>query len=320
MAGTLDLRGVALGEGDGGPAIGAHFTQISGLAVSAEGNVYAADSATGARPGDVQSIVRRVDHLSERIQTVAGPASLGYLAALGFTRDGDLLIGGNYSAAAIWRLRAGRLEPFAGTSHSGERGDGGPALNALIFSVTGLGYDGAGNLDVADWNDMRIRRIKSDGTIDSYGTAPPVPFGFAVDGAGNAYVASNSVIGTRVYRIAPDGTGTIIAGTGGINQGDAGDGGRATDARFGSITALALGPDGSLYLLDGDNRRIRRIDPSGIVTTVAGTGHPGYTGDGGNALDADLGDNPTLLAAGPDGTLYLATNSPSTIRRLTPLP
>jgi hypothetical protein len=65
---------------------------------------------------------------------------------------------------------------------------------------------------------------------------------------------------------------------------------------------------------------VRRIDPSGIVTTVAGTGHPGYTGDGGSALAADLGDSPVYLVAGPAGSLYLATNSPSTVRKLTPIP
>lgn len=318
MAGTLDLRGGTLGEGDGGPATGAHFAQLTALAVSADGDVYAADSEIGARPGQVRSIVRRVDHRTELIRTVAGPQSLGYVLALGFTPDGDLLIGGNYSAAAIWRLRSGRLEPFAGTSRSGERGDGGPALNAVIYSASGLAYDGAGSLEVADWSDGRIRRIKPDGIIESYGTAPPVPFGFAVDRVGNAYVASRGVGGTRIYRIAPDGTGTVIAG--GLG-GSGGDGGPAIDARFGgNVTALALGPDGSLYVLDADNRVIRRLDPSGIVTTVAGTGRPGYTGDGGSALAADLGDSPVYLVAGPAGSLYLATNSPSTVRKLTPIP
>lgn len=317
VAGTLEFRGGTLGEGDGGPATGAHFLQITALAVSADGAVYAADSAFGARPGDVRSIVRRVDARSGVIQTVAGPQSLGYIGALGFTPDGDLLIGGSYSAAAIWRLRSGRLGPFAGASRSGERGDGGPALDAAIFGPAGLAYDGAGNLLVADWGDGRIRRVKPDGTIESYGTAPPRPFGFAVDRVGNAYLASNGVNGTRVYRIAPDGMGTIIAGSGGFG-GYAGDGGPAIEARFADISALALGPDGSLYLLDG--RRIRRIDPSGIVTTVAGTGRAGYTGDGGIALDADLGDSPMYLVAGPAGSLYLATYSPSTIRKLTPIP
>ncbi|MDQ6857523.1 MAG: hypothetical protein M3Z65_00840 [Chloroflexota bacterium] len=245
--------------------------------------------------------------------------TLGYVLSLGFTLGGDLLIGGNYSAAAIWRLRAGRLEPVAGTGHSADRGDGGPALGATIYGQAGLGYDGAGNLDIADWNDGRIRRIKPDGTIESYGTAPPRPFGFAVDRAGNAYVVSNNVAGTRIYRIAPDGTGTIIAGSGGLG-GSGGDGGPAINAGFGSVTALTLEADGSLYLLDADHRVIRRIDPSGIVTTIAGTGHSGYTGDGGDALAADLGDSPVYLAAGPAGSLYLATNFPSTVRKLTPVP
>jgi hypothetical protein len=320
VAGTLDRGGATvLGAGDRGPATGARFTTITALAVSPDGDVYIADSQIGARPGNVSSIVRRVDHGTGLIQTLAGPTSLGYVWSLAFTPAGDLLIGGNYSAAAIWRLRAGRLEPFAGTGHSGERGDGGPAIDATIYGPAGLAYDGAGNLDIADWNDGRVRRIKPDGTIESYGTAPPVPFGFAVDRAGNAYVVSNNVAGTRIYRIAPDGTGTIIAGSGGLG-GSGGDGGPAVDAGFGSITALTLGPDGSLYLLDADRRVIRRIDPSGIVTTIAGTGHPGYTGDGGDALAADLGDSPVYLAAGPAGSLYLATNFPGTVRKLTPVP
>jgi WD40 repeat protein len=320
VAGTLDRGGATvLGAGNGGPATGARFATITALAVSADGDIYIADSQIGARPGNVSSMVRRVDHRTGLIQTLAGPTSLGYVWSLAFTPGGDLLIGGNYSAAAIWRLRTGRLEPFAGTGHSGDRGDGGPAIDATIYGPAGLAYDGAGSLDIADWNDARIRRIKPDGTVESYGTAPPVPFGFAVDRAGNAYVASNNVAGTRIYRIAPDGTGTIIAGSGGLG-GSGGDGGPAIDARFGSITALTLGPDGSLYVLDADHRVIRRIDPSGIVTTIAGTGHPGYTGDGGDALAADLGDSPMYLAAGPAGSLYLATTVPGTVRKVTPIP
>jgi sugar lactone lactonase YvrE len=319
VAGTLERRPGSLTEGDGGPATSAHLAQLTALAVGNDGDVYLAEALFGARPGQVQTAVRRVDHTTGLITTLAGPQSLGYVNALGFTLDGDLLIGGNYSAAALWRLRAGRLEPIAGTSKGGERGDGGPALAAAIFNVNGLGYDRDGNLHIADWNDGgRIRRIKPDGTIESYGTAPPVPFGFALDIAGNAYIGSNSVAGTYVYRIAPDGAGTIIAGSAG-RFGFGGDGGQALAARFSSITALALGPDGSLYLADTGNHRIRRIDPSGIVTTIAGTGRSGYTGDGGPALDADL-DEVRWLATGPGGALYLGSYSPSTVRKLTPLP
>ncbi len=318
LAGRLERRLGALDEGDNGLATEAHLAQLTAVAVATSGDVYLAESLVGARPGQVQTVVRRVDHATGIITTVAGPQILGYVNALGFTPDGDLLVGGNYSTAAIWRVRAGRLEPFAGTSKDGERRDGGSALTSGIYNVNGLGYDGAGNLDVADWNDMRIRRITLEGTIVSYGTAPPVPFGFAVDRAGNAFVASNSIAGSYVYRIAPDGIGTIIAGSAGVG-GFGGDDGPALTARFSTITAIALGPDGSIYLLDADNRRIRRIDPSGIVTTVAGTGRSGYTGDGGPALDADLGE-PRWLAAGTDGSLYVGNYSPNTVRKLTPIP
>lgn len=319
VAGTLERRPGVLSDSDGGPATGAHLAQLTALAVASNGDVYLAEALLGARPGQVQTAVRRVDHATGLITTVAGPQSLGYVNSLGFTPKGDLLIGGSYSAAAIWRVRAGHLEPFAGTARGGERGDGGPALAAAIFNVNGLGYDGRANLHVADWNDGgRIRRIMPNGTIESYGTAPPVPFGFALDTAGNAYVGSNSVAGTYVFRIASDGAATIIAGSAG-HFGFGGDGGPALAARFSSVTALALGTDGSIYVADTGNHRIRRVNPSGIVTTIAGTGRSGYTGDGGPALDADL-DEVRWLAAGPDGSLYLGTYSPTTVRKLTPVP
>ncbi|MDA8185331.1 MAG: hypothetical protein M0035_13070, partial [Actinomycetota bacterium] len=97
-----------------------------------------------------------------------------------------------------------------------------------------------------------------------------------------------------------------VAGTG--EEGFSGDGGPATAAQLDHPSALALAPDGSLYLADRYNRRVRRVDPNGIITTVAGTGKTGSSGDGGPATAARL-RNPSALALAPDGSLYLADGS-----------
>jgi streptogramin lyase len=120
----------------------------------------------------------------------------------------------------------------------------------------------------------------------------------------------------RIRRIDPvTGIITTIAGTGTL--GDSGDGGPATAARLTLPRGLTVAPDGSLYVADAGAHRIRRIDPAGVITTVAGVGQRHCTGDGGPAADAALAA-PSGLAVGPEGSLYIADASNNRIRRVTP--
>jgi sugar lactone lactonase YvrE len=127
-----------------------------------------------------------------------------------------------------------------------------------------------------------------------------VPSAVVPDGAGGLYVVSTNQ--NRVYEVAADGTLRLVAGS---SYGFSGDGGPATDARLASPSGLALDSMGNLYIADSGNHRIREVTTDGVITTIAGTGTAGLSGDGGPATSAQL-SSPTSLALDADGNLYIA--------------
>ncbi len=216
---------------------------------------------------------------------------------------------------------------FAGTGKAGAGGDGGPATEAQFAAPGGLAVDGSGNLYVSDFNGNRIRRIDAEGVITTIagtgvrgfsGDGGPateaqfaVPRGLAVDGSGNLFVVDSS--NYRIRRIDAGGMITTIAGTGG--RGFSGDGGPATEAQFAYPRGLAVDGSGNLYVADSSNYRIRRIDAEGVITTIAGTGVRGFSGDGGPATEAQFAA-PTTLAVDGSGNLYVTDLSAIRIRRI----
>ena len=133
----------------------------------------------------------------------------------------------------------------------------------------------------------------------------------AVDTAGNLYVSD--FLANRVRKVDPEGVITTVAGTGAA--GFSGDGGPAIAAELSFPTGIAFDGDGNLYLSDADNNRVRKVDPAGVITTVAGTGAPGFSGDGGPATAAEL-DAPAGLAVSADGRLYIADQGNDRVRRI----
>ena len=143
-------------------------------------------------------------------------------------------------------------------------------------------------------------------------------FAVAVDSADNLYVSGLSVI----RKVSPAGLITTVAGCGlpsnrPCRPSEVGDGGPATDALIAS-TGMAIDSAGNLYLADSGSERVRKISPDGTITTVAGTGGYGYSGDGGPALSAQFGD-PFALAIGRAGDLFVADRSYGAVRRLQPV-
>jgi len=273
---TLVGTGVSGYSGDGGPAGSAELNSPYGVSVDASGNVYIADTQN--------SVIRKVDSTG-KITTIAGNGTLGY------------------------------------------GGDGGPATSATLWDPYRVVADHTGNVYIADYNNNRIRKVDTTGkitTIAGTGTAGyngdgipattaqlNLPGAVAVDGNGNLYVVDTW--NNRIRKIDTSGTINTIAGTG--FAGVLGDGGAATSAQVNEPEGIAVDSSGNVYIADYGNSKIRKIDTSGIISTIAGTGSIGSSGDGGPATAAFL-TLPTGVAVDRPGNVYIADNQNSRVRKV----
>ena len=256
------------GVGDGGPATAATMFFPTGVAVDAAGDVFIADSDGHA--------VREVTP-NGVISTVAGNGEPGFL------------------------------------------GDGGPATKASINFPSAVAVDGAGNLYIATTPDNRIRRVGTNGiitTIAGNGTNVPAPNGTLATASGMvapgalAFDKAGNLLEGELFLVRRiDGQGRITTIVGGGNPPDGlGDNGPATAAAVSGVTGLAEDSGGNLYISDQNNQRIRKVNSSGIITTIAGDGNYGFSGDGGPAATAEIG-NPSGLAIDSSGDLFFGDNS-----------
>ena len=275
---TIAGNGIASGSGDDGPATEATLNTPAALAVDPMGIVYVADA------------------FNHRIRRIAPD---------------------------------GAITTIAGTGEAGVTGDGGVAVDARLRSPLGIAIDGEGSIYIADTYNHRIRKVTPDGVISTIaGTgesgfggdggpatqaalAYPTSVAVAADGA--IYIADTR--NHRVRKLAADGTLTTVAGTGAA--GFSGDGGPATIARLNSPRGVAVSPDGKLYIVDRENRRIRMVATDGLITTIAGTGSSGFNGDRGDATLATL-RAPYGVAVDDRGNLFIADTFNHRVRKVSP--
>lgn len=210
------------------------------------------------------------------------------------------------------------IVPYAGSGLPSFEGDGGPAIDAFLQFPLGLELLPDGSQLVADTGNHRVRRIAPDGTITTVagigipgiaGDGGPAteamllfPRDVASDGAGGYYVADSE--NHRIRHVDSNGIIDTVAGVG--LPGFAGDGGPAVDARLNAPHGVILDRDGSLVIADQRNNRVRRVRPDGVIETLAGTGVPGFSGDGGPAIAAELHLPGRVYRCPVSGRLYVA--------------
>jgi sugar lactone lactonase YvrE len=221
----------------------------------------------------------------------------------------------------------GVITTVAGNGILTYAGDGGPATSASLYNPASVVLDGNWNLYIADSYNNRVRKVATDGTITTVaGTGTQgfsgdggaatsaklnVPTGLVLDSAGNLYIADAN--NNRIRKVNTSGTITTVAGTG--TMGFSGDGGAATSARLNYPFGIALDSTGNLYIADRENDRVRKVDTSGIITTVAGGGTWPNLGDGGPATSALL-KYPEGVLLDRDGNLYIADYGNGRIRKV----
>jgi sugar lactone lactonase YvrE len=251
----------------------------------------------------------------------AAASILRWPGPLVFDNAGNLYISDSGNASIRKVTPDGFITTVAGTGVPGFSGDGGSAGQAqLSADLVALVLDAGGNLYIADSGNNRIRMISAaDGSINTIvdGTTLPLPetqFGFtglALDNTGNLYIADGGQ--SQLYRIAPDGTFTVIAGTG--SYADTGDGGPATQAALKFPWGLYVDASGAIYVSDPDANRIRIITPDGMINTFAGTGKAGFAGDAGPAVAALL-DAPYNMVQDTAGDIYFLDAGNLRVRRI----
>jgi len=293
-------------SGDGGPAVKAQLGAPTGVAVDSSGNVYIAQ-LNGLRKVADGIITTAAGNGTASYAGDNGPATnaeLNHPAGVGVDLDGNIYIG-DMEDNVIREVSNGTITTVAGNGTEGYAGDGHAAAAANLNCPTRVILDANADLYIADSTNAVIRKV-THGIITEF----KGPAGVAVDGAGNLYIAD---YGNNCIRKVTNGIITTVAGDG--TRGYSGDGGPAEVAQLSGPAAVAVDTKGNVYIADSGNHVIRMLS-NGIITTIAGTGKPGFSGDNGPAVEASL-NQPSDVAVDSSGNLYIADTGNNRVRMLT---
>jgi len=322
------------GSGDGGPATASELGRPFRVTIDNKGNLYVASVVfqciCKVDPAGIIHLIGGTGAYSHGTDGDGGPATAATMTSpcgLAVDTSGNLYFSdiGNYRIRKI-DMNTGIIFNYAATGTLGYGGDGGPATAALIGDPEGLACDNAGNLLICDPSNNLIRKVTTTtgiinafaGQAGSYGDGDNAvnaelnyPENLVTDAAGNIYIAD--IGGNRVRMINTSGIITTIAGNG--NGGFSGNGGPATNATLAGPSALAFDRAGNLYICDQGNHAIRKVNTSGIITTIAGNGTSGYRGDGGPAINAEF-HFPTGITIDTANNIYICDHDNYCIRKI----
>ncbi len=325
--------GISGGSGDGGWAWAANLDDPSGIAVNSNNGLLIADAANN-RVRIVTSVNAPSigNQPSTVINTFAGNGLISFNPR-GVALSGSMLYFSDGTSNRVrWiDLSTGDVGLLAGNGVAGFAGDTsstvtGYATSASLNEPRGVAVDSSGNVYIADSGNNRVRMVNTSGLISTVagdgtggygGDGGPAtdaeinnPYGVAVDQSGNLYIAEQT--GQRVRKVTTSGTISTVAGTG--NAGAPGSAtGTAVDQPLHNPSGLAIESSGSLLIADTNNNLIRRLSTSGTITTVAGTGSAGDSGDGGPATSAQL-NLPMGVREDSNGNIYIADTTNNLIR------
>jgi trimeric autotransporter adhesin len=315
--------------GDGQPALQTALIDPVEVTLDAAGDLYISELQR----------VRSVTATTGIVNTVAGDGTFGFSgdggtalmavlnAPTGLALNNGSLHISDTKNQRVRQVASGSISTVAGSGTPGYLGDSGPALSARLSSPTGLAFDPAGNLYIADTGNNNVRAVNPSevistfagiGTCGSGAEGEPAaltplcgPQGAVADLAGNTYVADTG--GNRVIMVDLAGNIHTVAGTG--TAGDAGAG-NTSWGELNGPTGLALDSAGNLYIADTQNHRIRMLTPGGAISTIAGAGTAGFSGDGGAAVAAEL-NAPSGVAVDTSGNIYVADTQNHRVRLVT---
>lgn len=318
--------------GDGATATAAQLNTPGGIALDAAGNLYIADGGNNR--------VRKVTAAGV-ISTIAGKGTAGFsgdggaATAAELKRPTHVAVDGSGNVyitdADNARIRkvtaAGTIITYAGNGSLGFAGDGGPATDGKLYQPAAISLDASGNLYIADGFNQRIRKVTAAGVLSTVagkgtygfsgdgGTALMAEFngtqGVSVDAAGNIFIGDKT--NNRIRKV--NAAGTISTYAGKDTAGYGGDGGQATLAKLKTPTSVRIGKAGDLFFVDFGNNVIRKVNGAGVISTVAGTGSVGTSGDGGPATAATF-TWPSDVALDTAGNLYIADQGNHRIRKV----
>jgi len=283
-----------------------------GVALDGHGALYICDVYSNK--------VRRVDLTTFLISSVAGNGSMGFAGDQGpassaelslpysvaFDPAGDLYIT-EFGNARVREVINGNINTVAGTSI----GDGSPATSAFLNHPDGIALGASNNIVLADAGNFELRRFSAGGTIAGFGQLQPFvnPLAVTADASANLYVSDSE---PRVLKVTSAGVTTIVAGNG--TDGSGGDGAQGSTAPVSQPSGVAVDAAGNVYLTDYNYKHIRKVNPQGVISTIAGNGSALFSGD--NGSPANAGMDPNDVAVDSKGNLYIADLFNNRIRKI----